>query len=52
MDAWLDGKFVAAESVTVPVMAHSFSRGSAVFEVLDLPVEITDQPDAIALDDV
>ena len=35
MKAWLNGDMVAAEDVTVPLLCHSFSRGSAIFEVLD-----------------
>ena len=36
MKAWVNGKFVPEEEVTVPLLSHSFSRGSAIFEVLDV----------------
>jgi len=36
MKAWLNGKLVPAEDVTVPLLCHSFSRGSGIFEVLDI----------------
>jgi branched-chain amino acid aminotransferase len=36
MNAWLNGNLVPAESVTVPLLCHSFSRGSGIFEVMDL----------------
>jgi branched-chain amino acid aminotransferase len=50
MDAWLNGTFVPAESVTVPVLTHSFCRGSAIFEVLDL-VETADGPALFRVDE-
>jgi branched-chain amino acid aminotransferase len=31
---YLNGKFVEWEKATVPIMSHSFSRGSAIFEVM------------------
>ena len=31
---WIDGKFVDCAHATVPLLSHSFSRGSAVFEVM------------------
>lgn len=40
MKAWLNGEFVPPEQVTVPVLSHSFSRGSAVFEVLDVTASV------------
>ena len=35
MKAWINGGFVDWEKATVPILSHSFSRGSAVFEVVD-----------------
>ncbi len=32
--AWLDGKFIDCSKATVPLLSHSFSRGSGVFEVM------------------
>ncbi|MFY9399161.1 MAG: aminotransferase class IV [Desulfomonilia bacterium] len=31
--AWIDGEFIDLNRATVPLLSHSFSRGSAVFEV-------------------
>lgn len=31
--AWIDGEFIDLSRATVPLLSHSFSRGSAVFEV-------------------
>lgn len=31
---WIDGRFVDCTEATVPLLSHSFSRGSAVFEVM------------------
>jgi len=31
---WIDGRFVDCTQATVPLLSHSFSRGSAVFEVM------------------
>ena len=36
MKAWVNGDLVPEEDVTVPLLSHSFSRGSAIFEVLDV----------------
>ncbi len=36
MKAWINGDMVDWEKATVPILSHSFSRGSAVFEVLDI----------------
>ncbi|MBU2552387.1 MAG: aminotransferase class IV [Proteobacteria bacterium] len=36
MKAWLNGQYVDWEQTTVPLLSHSFSRGSAIFEVLDI----------------
>jgi len=36
MKAWIDGEFVPLEQATVPILSHGFSRGSAVFEVVDV----------------
>ena len=33
---FLNGDFVAWNQVTVHIMSHSFSRGSAIFEVIGL----------------
>jgi branched-chain amino acid aminotransferase len=30
---WLNGKFIPWESATVPILSHSFSRASAIFEI-------------------
>jgi branched-chain amino acid aminotransferase len=34
--AWINGQFVDWEKATVPILSHSFGRGSAIFEVLDI----------------
>ena len=31
---WIDGEFIDCAQATVPLLSHSFSRGSAVFEVM------------------
>lgn len=36
MKAWVNGKMIPQEEATVPILSHSMSRGSAIFEVLDL----------------
>lgn len=36
MKAWIDGELVPQEEATVPILSHSFSRGSAIFEVMDV----------------
>jgi branched-chain amino acid aminotransferase len=36
MKAWVNGRMIPQEEATVPILSHSMSRGSAVFEVLDL----------------
>ncbi len=36
MKAWHNGEFVDWEQTNVPLLSHSFSRGSALFEVVDL----------------
>ncbi|MFH1091505.1 MAG: aminotransferase class IV [Pseudomonadota bacterium] len=36
MKAWLNGELVEADQVKVPLLSHSFSRGSALFEVVDI----------------
>ena len=36
MKAWIDGEFVPQAEAKVPILSHSFSRGSAIFEVLDV----------------
>jgi branched-chain amino acid aminotransferase len=45
MKAWVNGKFLPQEEATVPLLSHSFSRGSAIFEVLD----VTQTPRGAAL---
>jgi branched-chain amino acid aminotransferase len=32
--AWIDGAFMDCSQATVPLLSHSFSRGSAIFEVM------------------
>lgn len=50
MKAWFDGKFVEWSDATAPVLSHGFSRGSAIYEVLD--IVMTDQgPAYFALDE-
>ncbi len=34
--AWIDGKFVDCGEATVPLLSHSFSRGTAIFEVMSI----------------
>ncbi len=36
MKAWLNGKLVGWDKTTVSPLSHSFSRGSAIFEVVDI----------------
>jgi branched-chain amino acid aminotransferase len=36
MKAWLNGEMVDWDKATVPLLSHSFSRGSAIFEVVDI----------------
>ncbi|MBN2223779.1 MAG: aminotransferase class IV [Deltaproteobacteria bacterium] len=36
MKAWLNGEIVPWDRITVPLLSHSFSRGSAIFEVVDV----------------
>jgi branched-chain amino acid aminotransferase len=36
MKAWLNGKMVGWEETAIPLLSHSFSRGSAIFEVVDI----------------
>ena len=36
MKVWMNGKFVPQDQAVVPILSHGFSRGSAIFEVLDL----------------
>jgi branched-chain amino acid aminotransferase len=36
MKAWHNGEFVNPEQTNVPLLSHSFSRGSALFEVIDV----------------
>ena len=36
MKAWIDGKFVRWDKIVVSPLSHSFSRGSAIFEVVDI----------------
>jgi branched-chain amino acid aminotransferase len=36
MKAWINGEMTAWENATVPLLSHSFSRGSAIFEVVDI----------------
>ena len=45
MKAWVNGNLVPEEEATVPLLSHSFSRGSAIFEVLD----VTETPRGAAL---
>jgi branched-chain amino acid aminotransferase len=37
MKAWMNGAFVDWNQTDVPLLSHSFSRGAAVFEVIDIP---------------
>ncbi len=36
MEAWLNGEFVDWKETNVPLLSHSFSRASAIFEVVDI----------------
>ena len=36
MKAWINGEFVDWEDARVPILSHGFSRGSAIFEVVDI----------------
>jgi len=36
MRVWINGEFVDGEKANVPILSHSFSRGSAIFEVVDI----------------
>lgn len=36
MKAWLNGEMIDWDKATVPLLSHSFSRGSAIFEVVDI----------------
>jgi len=36
MKAWLDGKLIDWSETNVSLLSHSFSRGSAIFEVVDI----------------
>lgn len=36
MKAWFNGEFVEWGEANVPILSHSFSRGSAIYEVLDI----------------
>lgn len=36
MKAWINGKFINEEEAAVPVLSHSFGRGTAIFEVVDI----------------
>ncbi len=36
MNVWLNGEFVDLDKATVNIFSHSFGRGSAIFEVLDI----------------
>jgi len=36
MKAWINGELVGWDKATVPILSHSFSRGSAIFEVVDI----------------
>ena len=36
MKAWIDGALVPREEARTPILSHGFSRGSAIFEVLDV----------------
>ena len=36
MKAWLDGQIVEESDTKVSLLSHSFSRGSAIFEVVDI----------------
>ena len=36
MKAWIDGELVPLAEATVPILSHGFSRGSAIFEVMEV----------------
>jgi branched-chain amino acid aminotransferase len=36
MKAWINGKMEEWDKATVPILSHSFSRGSAIFDVVDI----------------
>ena len=36
MKAWINGELTGWDKATVPILSHSFSRGSAIFEVVDI----------------
>jgi len=36
MKVWINGEFVNWEEAKVPILSHGFSRGSAIFEVVDI----------------
>jgi branched-chain amino acid aminotransferase len=36
MKAWINGEFVGWDKANVSLLSHSFGRGSAIFEVLDI----------------
>ncbi|MCG6909509.1 MAG: aminotransferase class IV [Deltaproteobacteria bacterium] len=38
LQVWFNGKLVPWKSVTIPVLSHGFSRGSAVFEIFGIHV--------------
>jgi len=43
--AWIDGQFVPQDEAKVPILSHSFSRGSAIFEVMEVVVDKGEAPD-------
>ena len=40
MKAWINGKFTDSDKATVPLLSHSFSRGTALFEVMDIVANV------------
>jgi len=38
MLAWVNGEYLEWDKVTVPLLSHSFGRGSAIFEVMNIVV--------------
>lgn len=36
MEAWINGEFKGWEEANVSILSHSFGRGSAIFEVMDI----------------
>jgi branched-chain amino acid aminotransferase len=36
MKAWINGELTSWDKATVPILSHSFGRGSAIFEVVDI----------------